>query len=150
MNNLNKGTVDEIVNLDNVEYILVFDKGNETPKRISKANFDADVASKPALTTDSITPRTPEAPVRIVGDLQVTGALSQTTSLKYRAFVTQIGTNAPTAVIETNELSGTPVWGYSTTGTYTLTLAGAFPEGNTQVISMQWYDNTEDDKNLVD
>ncbi len=62
----------------------------------------------------------------------------------YKAFITQTGTNAPVAVEKVNTLGGTPVWARTGVGTYTLTLAGVFVEGDTQTVTMRWYDNIED------
>ena len=46
----------------------------------------------------------------------------------YSALVTQVGTNAPTAVVLENTLGGTPVWVRMTSGIYRAILTGAFPE----------------------
>lgn len=51
--------------------------------------------------------------------------------LVYTALLTQSGTSAPVATVLQNTLGGTPVWSRNTTGTYTITLAGAFPVGKT-------------------
>ena len=48
------------------------------------------------------------------------------THKKYRALLTQSGTNAPTAVVLENTLGGSPVLSYSGGGIYVLTLSGAF------------------------
>ena len=52
----------------------------------------------------------------------------------YKALLTQSGTAAPTAVVLENTL-GDIVWGYSTTGTYTATLSGAFTENKTFILA---------------
>lgn len=53
-------------------------------------------------------------------------------SLPYKSYIaslTQTGTNAPVATVIYNELSGTPAEGYVAVGTFSLTLASAFPTG---------------------
>jgi hypothetical protein len=45
----------------------------------------------------------------------------------YTALLSQSGTNAPVATVLENTLGGTVVWAYSSTGSYSATLAGAFP-----------------------
>jgi len=76
----------------------------------------------------------------IVGDYTWDGAvwvLNFTTKAVipqvYKALISQTGTDAPTAVIMENTLSGTPVWTYVDVGEYRLTLAGAFTVGKTAV-----------------
>lgn len=51
----------------------------------------------------------------------------------YRALLTQAGGSAPVATVLQNTLGSTPVWSYISTGSYGLTLAGAFPVGKTLV-----------------
>lgn len=53
----------------------------------------------------------------------------------YTGFLTQSGTNDPTVVVLTNELSGAIVFTYSAVGLYTGTLVGAFPAGLTWAIA---------------
>jgi len=53
------------------------------------------------------------------------------TPLVYKALLTQTGTDAPVATVLENTLGGTPVWSYSSTGSYTLTLSGVFTENRT-------------------
>ena len=53
----------------------------------------------------------------------------------YTALITQSGTSAPTATVLENTLGGTPTWAYSSTGTFTLTLTGAFTNNKTTPIS---------------
>lgn len=48
----------------------------------------------------------------------------------YKALLTQVGTNAPTAVVQKNTLGGTLVWTRQSTGVYRGTLIGAFPDLN--------------------
>lgn len=61
------------------------------------------------------------------GQYKIQGTASQNVGYSsYVALVSQAGTNAPTAVILSNTLSGTPTWGYSGLGAYTLTLTGAW------------------------
>ena len=52
---------------------------------------------------------------------------------EYEALITQTGTSAPTAIIGSNTLLGTPVLGYSAIGEYTITLTGAFTVNKTYV-----------------
>jgi len=54
---------------------------------------------------------------------------------RYVAVVTQTGTNAPTATVLENSLGGTVVYGYTSTGIYTLTLASAFTQNKTIILS---------------
>jgi hypothetical protein len=49
----------------------------------------------------------------------------------YEALLTQTGTNAPVATVLKNTLGGTPTWGYSSAGRYTLTLLNTFTVGKT-------------------
>jgi len=56
----------------------------------------------------------------------------------YAAILTQSGTDAPTAVVMENTLSGTIVLAYGSTGVYTATLVGEFDAAKTgAIISMQ-------------
>lgn len=52
----------------------------------------------------------------------------------YRARLIQSGTSAPTADVFENTLSGTVVWTRTTTGDYSGTLAGEFPQDKTFVL----------------
>jgi len=45
----------------------------------------------------------------------------------YRALLTQTGTDAPVATVLENTLGGTPLFGYTGVGEYTVTLVGGFP-----------------------
>jgi len=49
----------------------------------------------------------------------------------YVALLTQTGTNAPTATIVYNDLSGNPTWSYTSVGIYKATLTGQFTSGKT-------------------
>jgi len=49
----------------------------------------------------------------------------------YTAVLTQSSTSAPTPTVLENTLGGTIVWGYSSVGTYSGTLAGAFTSQKT-------------------
>lgn len=51
----------------------------------------------------------------------------------YKALLTQTGTSAPVATVLVNTLSGTPVWSYSSTGRYVLTLVGEFVQLKTHL-----------------
>ena len=50
----------------------------------------------------------------------------------YQAFLTQTGTNAPVATVFKNQLGGDIVFTYDSTGAYTGTLTGAFPNHATK------------------
>ena len=50
---------------------------------------------------------------------------------RYRVNLTQVGTNAPGSVVFENTLGGNPVFGYTSAGVYTITLAGAWVAGET-------------------
>lgn len=65
---------------------------------------------------------------RIVGDTPAGGGASY---LVYTALLTQSGTDAPTATVLENTLSGTVVWSRDSAGNYSATLAGAFPAAGT-------------------
>lgn len=54
---------------------------------------------------------------------------------KYVALLTQSGTGAPTAVVIVNTLEGTIIWTRTGVGEYSGTLAGAFKENKTGVIT---------------
>lgn len=54
--------------------------------------------------------------------------------LTYVALLTQTSTNAPSATILENTLSGVPVWARGIAGTYTCTLSGAFPLEKTFIL----------------
>ena len=51
----------------------------------------------------------------------------------YAALLAQSGTDAPVATVLQNDLGGTVVWGYTSTGVYTGTLTGAFVVNKTWV-----------------
>lgn len=51
----------------------------------------------------------------------------------YVAYLTQVGTAAPTAFVIKNTLGATVVWSRTSTGSYRGTLAAAFPTNNTAV-----------------
>lgn len=52
--------------------------------------------------------------------------------LSYVAAISQSGTDDPTAEVNYNTLSGTPVWSRAAEGSYSATLVGAFPAGKTR------------------
>lgn len=52
--------------------------------------------------------------------------------LSYVAAISQSGTDDPTAEVNYNTLSGTPVWSRAAEGSYAATLVGAFPAGKTR------------------
>lgn len=53
----------------------------------------------------------------------------------YTALLNQSGESAPVATILENTLGSIPVWSYSTTGVYALTLSNAFPIAKTLILS---------------
>ena len=53
----------------------------------------------------------------------------------YTALLNQSGESEPVATILENTLGAIPVWSYSATGVYALTLAGAFPVAKTLILS---------------
>jgi hypothetical protein len=53
--------------------------------------------------------------------------------LRYNAIIAQAASGAPTATVLENTLGGTPVWGRTSAGLYTLTLAGVWTSAKTQV-----------------
>lgn len=55
----------------------------------------------------------------------------------YLASVTQSGTNPPVSTIIWNTLSGTPIWSYTATGAYDLTLADEFTAGKVAAFASQ-------------
>jgi hypothetical protein len=60
------------------------------------------------------------------------GTLGELSTVKiYRALITQSGTSAPAATVLGNSLGGTPTYGRSGAGQYTITLTGAFPVNKT-------------------
>ena len=61
----------------------------------------------------------------------------EATELTYEAIVTQTSTNAPTVVIQKNELGAEPVMGYTSAGLFTATLAGAFTVDKTSATLSQ-------------
>jgi hypothetical protein len=52
----------------------------------------------------------------------------------YSALLTQSGIGAPTTKILENTLGGTPTFGYTSDGTYTITLTGAFTADKTFIL----------------
>lgn len=64
-------------------------------------------------------------------------------SLEYRALLTQAGTDAPTATVTKNTLGGTVVWTRVDTGIYKGTLSGAFTLNKTSVFVGNTYGGTE-------
>lgn len=50
---------------------------------------------------------------------------------RYKAYLSQSGTDAPVATVVVNTFPTEPVWSYSSTGVYLVTLAGAFTLGKT-------------------
>lgn len=98
-----KTNLKESTTTNQVDYVLVYERGSDEPKKMSKATFDAQYATsaaEPAYT-------------------------------KYVAILNQSSTNAPTQEIVENTIGGTISWSYDSVGRYTGTLAGAFPVGNT-------------------
>lgn len=65
---------------------------------------------------------------------------------RYVALVSQSGTSAPTATVLENTLGGTVVWGYTSVGAYTATLASAFTENKTTLYISQGQEVVADAK----
>jgi hypothetical protein len=88
-----------------------------------KSQIDADVTNKTA--NNSITPSILGNNLNDIVDYidQQDGVVPK----RYRALLTQNGTNAPVATILENTLGGTVVWTRLAAGTYRGTLTGAFP-----------------------
>jgi len=60
----------------------------------------------------------------------------------YNAVLNQSGSDAPAATVLQDDLGGTPVWSYNSTGDYTCTVTGALTVAKTQVfIGHQGYDS---------
>jgi len=55
----------------------------------------------------------------------------------YKALITQSGTDAPTAIVLENTLSGDLTWSYNTVGVYVATLAGEFTADKTFIFTGQ-------------
>lgn len=67
------------------------------------------------------------------GDKGDTGPAAPISYLVYTALLTQVGTNAPTAIVLQNTLGGTLVWSYISTGRYNVTLTNVFTNNKTAV-----------------
>lgn len=77
--------------------------------------------------------------IDVVGNITVTpcsGKTVITNGVKvYRALLTQTGTDAPVATVLENSLGSTVVWGRTSAGLYTATLAATFTADKTLIIS---------------
>jgi hypothetical protein len=104
--NFKKEQLKEVTTVDKVTDLVIFEKGDSTPKRIKKTNFDSTASSILGYTS-------------------------------YVALVSQAFASAPTAKVLHNDLGGTPVWGYSSQGLYTLDLADAWVADKTAIIVSQ-------------
>lgn len=60
----------------------------------------------------------------------------------YIALLTQTGTNAPVATVLQNTLGGNPVWSYTSTGDYAITLAGAWTANKTWAVCATSFDTS--------
>lgn len=97
---IKKEQLDEAVKSESIEYVVVFDKGDSTPKKMLKTTFD---------------------------ELYEPSASNSASNVReYVANLTQSSTNPPNATVLKNTLGGDPVWTYSGIGEYYLTLNGAF------------------------
>ena len=76
------------------------------------------------------TPKQINADMDAIIEVAAGGAASYSV---YTALPSQSGTNAPVATVLQNTLGGTVMWGYSSVGNYTATLANAFPANKTVV-----------------
>lgn len=63
----------------------------------------------------------------------------------YTAFLTQTGTNAPTATVLKDDFA-VPVWAYSAVGIYTLTKVGAFTTNKTVPTKIEVYVDNDGNK----
>ena len=63
----------------------------------------------------------------------------------YTVFLSQTGTNAPTATVLKDDLA-VPVWAYSAVGTYTLTKTGAFTVNKTVPTKLESYIDNDGNK----
>lgn len=59
----------------------------------------------------------------------------------YAANLSQTSTSAPTADVFENTLSGTPTFGYTSTGVYTMTLSSEWVDNKTFVSINTWHKN---------
>lgn len=84
-----------------------------------------------------------ESNVRYVNGVQIP---IFTSHKKYVANLTQSGTGAPTVFVLENTLGGTLVWGYDGVGSYTATLAGAFPSQSSVAILLGQTYTTQTDE----
>ncbi len=66
----------------------------------------------------------------------------------YRALLSQIADNAPTAIVLENTLGGTIVWSYNAIGIYDGTLSGAFTADKTFLLIHE-QDDFPDDQRLA-
>jgi hypothetical protein len=69
--------------------------------------------------------------------------------LVYTALLTQSGIDAPVATVLQNTLGGTPVWARTGNGTFSITLANAFPVGKT-VMFLTIHNNDGNARVLLD
>lgn len=98
---------------DRVESILVFDSGNNSPRRVSKSLYEA----------------------------SITNTAARGGYKSYVALLSQTGTNAPEAIVLYNDLGGDVVWSYDALGSYLATLTGAFTINKTVLFTGQNYFN---------
>lgn len=84
-----------------------------------KTQIDTDITNK--TTSKSISPSNVGGNMKAVVDL-----IPDATYKVYTALITQILTDAPTAIVLENTLGGTVTFSYTSVGTYVATLTGAF------------------------
>ena len=77
-----------------------------------------------------------------VANLATLMGVVSTTYTEYDAVISQTSTNAPTATVNTNTMSGTPAWSRVSAGVYRLTLTGAFSMAGKTTIQYNNGDNT--------
>jgi len=64
------------------------------------------------------------------GNFNIIGGGGSVDYTEYVAFITQSGGTAPNAVVEKNDTGFVFTYGYTSTGSYTITATGAFPDKN--------------------
>lgn len=107
----------------NPNYILTVDSANSGT--YSLLTLCDNVSPRARITVD-----TAYADMDAIIEVAAGGAASYSV---YTALLSQSGTNAPVATVLQNTLGGTVMWGYSSVGNYTATLANAFPANKTVV-----------------
>ena len=111
----------------NPNYILTVDSANSGT--YSLLTLCDNVSPRARITVD-----TAYADMDAIIEVAAGGAASYSV---YTALLSQSGTNDPVATVLQNTLGGTVMWGYSSVGNYTATLANAFPANKT-VVFLSW------------